>query len=163
MRRPRTTIVGLMAAVAVVALDFSLIRMMGYERGLVIGIALNVGIVRWWSSRGPSRRFWAGFEAIGLAAVLAFIGCSEAFPDTVPVCPLVPLYGLVPGLPTTTARRTAYYLAFPREIDPWHIIVILWEMAYYGLPMVLLATLGGSLAARSRFHRYSRSGLPESV
>jgi hypothetical protein len=102
VRALRVTTAGMMLGVAVVAVDFFLIVDVFYGV-LLIGLALNLGLVRMARSHGRKRRFWAGFEATGLAMLLAFIACFEAFGEVVyaPVGAFV--YALI-GLQCVLAR-----------------------------------------------------------
>ena len=77
MKLPRISIAGMMAAVAVVALDCFVLVMTDGGGVLLVGLILTVGFVCWWRGRGKGRRFWFGFEVAGLAAVLASIGFMQ--------------------------------------------------------------------------------------
>src|SRR4051794_9630649 len=68
-----------MAAIVFVAIDCSVLRFPAHFAGcLLIGLAMQVGLFQLLRRRGRIRRFWAGFEATGLAALIAYIACLRA-------------------------------------------------------------------------------------
>ncbi len=109
MRVPRVTIAGMMAAVAVVAFDCFAVMMTDLLGVVLIVIALDVGFIRWWRVRGPRRRFWAGFEAAGLAALLAYIACVRATGAAILGLPILVL-GLLESVPIGAVRSAVYHL-----------------------------------------------------
>jgi hypothetical protein len=132
----RMSIAGMMAAVAVAALDCFVLIMTGGGGVLLVGLTLTVGFVCWWRGRGKTRRFWLGFEVAGLAAVLAYIGFIQTSD------------GLILKWPS-------YIFNLPYVIDLWDSLaaddsqiapLVLFEMSY-GLPILLIASIGGLLAA----------------
>ena len=132
-RRP-TTIAQMMALVAFAAVDCMAIPVADHFGGAwVVGVALQVGLLFLLRSRGRERRFWVGFEAVGLSMVIAFFACKSL------------------------ARRTIFRWPVWLFDNPYSFIdvndelmvyemVIIFEVAY-GLPMLLLALSGGMLAA----------------
>ena len=73
MKLPRVSIAGMMAAVAVVALDCFALITTGGVGVLLIGLILSVGFACWWRGHGRGRRFWLGFEVAGLVTVLVYV------------------------------------------------------------------------------------------
>src|SRR4051794_39895954 len=75
----RLTVSKLAALIAVVALNLSVGRgIFAYNEVLLCGLALigpvlQVGAFRLFRRRGPSRAFWAGFVAFGLAVSGSFV------------------------------------------------------------------------------------------
>jgi hypothetical protein len=126
----------MMAAVAVVALDCFVLVMTDGAGVLLVGLTLTVGFVYWWCGRGKVRRFWLGFEVAGLAAVLAYIGFIQTADE------------LILQWPEYLCNHAPYV------IDPWNSLaannsqiapLVLFEISY-GLPILLIASLGGLLA-----------------
>src|SRR5262245_51985524 len=80
MRTPiaRLTTRGTMAAVAVLALDCSCLRATyGGQGVLLVGLALNFALFRWWCGLAAKRPFWLGFTVSGSAAMLAYLACCN--------------------------------------------------------------------------------------
>jgi hypothetical protein len=83
MRRPRLLVGTVMIVVAVVAIDFTLIRVtfsraMTFGHGLQvlintmpIGLALNIGVLSILRTRGRARAFWVGFLLCGTIAMIS--------------------------------------------------------------------------------------------
>jgi hypothetical protein len=132
MRMPhvRFTLRRMMVAVAMIALICSVVTITRGAGILLIGLALAVGGYCW--SGAKDKRFWLGFEVAGLAAVLAYIGYVEAggpiavFTGAIRVLDLLPLGSLV-------------------VYNPLSARDVIFE-ASYGLPMLLIASVGGVLA-----------------
>ena len=134
MKCPRITIAGLMAAVAVIAFDCFLLMMTDGAGILLVGLALTVGFVCWWRGRGKGKRFWLGFEVAGLAVVVAFIGTIQGSGGLILQWPAYLIeWGLV-HLPYATAL-----------MDTLIGEIILFEVSF-GIPMLLIASVGGLLA-----------------
>jgi hypothetical protein len=138
---PRTSIAGMMAAVAVVAFDCFVLIMTDGGGVLLVGLTLTVGFVCWWRGRGKGRRFWLGFEVAGIAAVLAYTSIIQTDDGLIAQWPM---YLLNLGL-----ARSSYV------VDLWNFLaadnsqaapLALFEMSY-GLPMLLIAAIGGLVAA----------------
>ena len=84
MRPHRSTIAGMMAVVALAALDCLAVRIADFVAGCwLVVAAMQVGLFAMIRSRGWGRRFWAGFEATGLGLLLAYIAGSHAGPRVV--------------------------------------------------------------------------------
>jgi hypothetical protein len=77
VKPPRFSIARLMAIVGVVAFNGSIVRAYVMEclgNGILLsGLALQVGLLCWIRCRAHVRPFWAGFEVVGLASVLAIL------------------------------------------------------------------------------------------
>jgi hypothetical protein len=136
MKLPRTSIAGMMAAVAVVALDCFVLVMTDGGGVLLVGLILTVGFVCWWRGRGKGRRFWFGFEVAGLAAVLAYIGFVQTSNELILQWPTY----LLNHAPYANYLWT-FLVASKSQITG----LVLFEVSY-GLPMLLIASLGGLLA-----------------
>jgi hypothetical protein len=161
MRVPRVTIAGMMAAVAVVAFDCFLLVMTDGAGVLLTGLALNVGLVLGWRGRGTRRRFWAGFVATALAVLLGYAICFsfEVAALTTYQWPLFVFNQLIMAhLPPTAEDWVMGLLADPMR--QFIFILILFEVSC-GLPMLLLAAIGGALAAWIGSRRAPRSGAAE--
>jgi hypothetical protein len=89
MRRSRFTIARCMIWTAVLAVNAGLVRAYVVQEmfygGILIFIALQVGLWCLLHSRGLAHNFWLGFEVSGVFAVLAMFSC-EVFPE--PPCQL---------------------------------------------------------------------------
>src|SRR5262249_39556357 len=85
MTRPRLTIARWMALIAILAVNAALIRAFVVDEmfigGILIIIALQLGLCCLLRSEGSVRRFWLGFEVAGMASVLVLFSC-EGFPDS---------------------------------------------------------------------------------
>jgi hypothetical protein len=133
--RPRISIAGMMIAVAVIAFDSFLLIMTEGVGILLVGLTLTIGIVCWWRGRGKGKRFWLGFEAAGLAAVLAYIGCVEASGGLILRWPV--------RLPYVIELCDSLSASGPLNGDL--VLLILFEV-FFGIPMLLIASIGGLLA-----------------
>jgi hypothetical protein len=152
MPRPRVTIVGIMAAVVFAAIDCAAVRVAEVFAGaFLIGIGVQVGLFLWMRGRGRDRRFWAGFVATGLVAMLAYIICSRSGLRMINRWPLYlfndVIYASLPHLPAVVS---GWFLdhAYINLNSPLRVIdvVAVFEVSY-GLPMLLLASVGGLLTA----------------
>jgi hypothetical protein len=125
----------MMAVVAVVALDCFVLAMTDGGGVLLVGLTLTVGFVCWWCGRGKDRRFWLGFEVAGLAAVLAYIGFMQTSNELILQWPsyLLNHAPYVNDLWTSLAANKSQIAG-----------LVLFEVSY-GLPMLLIASLGGLL------------------
>jgi hypothetical protein len=135
MKLPRISIAGMMAAVAVVALDCFVLVITDGGGVLLVGLILTVGFVCWWRGRGKGRRFWFGFEVAGLAAVLAYIGFVQTSNELILQWPTYLL---------NHAPYANYLWTFLVAIKSQIAGLVLFEVSY-GLPMLLIASLGGLL------------------
>jgi hypothetical protein len=145
MRMPSVqfTVRGMMVAVAVIALDFFVLIMTDGGAGvLLIGPLLNVGFVRWWRTQGRRRRFWGGFVAAGLGAVLAYIGCVQAL-GPADLWPWFIINSTLPYLPLRAAEWFEDIYDAPNNLI---FMITMFEVAF-GLPMLLFAFIGGRLSA----------------
>jgi hypothetical protein len=133
MKRPRISIAGMMAAVAVVALDCFVLVMTDGGGVLLVGLVLTVGFACWWRGRRKGRRFWFGFEVAGLAAVLAYIGFMQISNELIFQWPTY----LLNHAPYANYLWT-FLVASKSQIAG----LVLFEVSY-GLPMLLIAFLGG--------------------
>ena len=103
-------------------------------------------------SVGRIRRFWAGFEATGLGLLLAYIACSYAglrVFDRWAYKVSESVYGSLRGLPPDAFRWCFEHglVIDPRKPLKVYEVVAVFEVAY-GLPMLILAIVGGFLAAK---------------
>ncbi|WP_435015398.1 hypothetical protein TA3x_002936 [Tundrisphaera sp. TA3] len=138
MNRPRLTIARWMGLTAIVATSLALVRaFLVHEMfcgGILIFMALLVGLWNLPGSSGRRRRFWLGFEASGVAAVLLLFSC-EYFPDAA-------LNRLV--LRYTMGAGSLAYAILPEPYEDrldqsWEIFLAV----VYFVPEFLVAMLGG--------------------
>jgi hypothetical protein len=152
VRIPRTTLKGLLAVVLLIAFEASVLELTGGAGVLLIGLALAAGVVRWWQAE--DKHFWAGFNAAGVLAVIVFCNYVDA--------------GIALGiLPGTFFLIHLLPWRFP-DASLFLIERIVIPEASYGLPMLLIATIGGlaatllprrTAAARTRPVRFTIYGL----
>jgi hypothetical protein len=108
---------------------------------LMVGLALTVGFLCWWRGHGKGKRFWFGFELAGLAAVVAYVATINLSE------------GLMIQWPFYLLQLGAVYVPYVMELveslegSPAVIREILLFEVSYGLPMLLIASLGGILTA----------------
>jgi hypothetical protein len=130
----RLSIADLMALVAFAAVDCLVIPVVDhFAAALLLGFALQAGLLLLLRSRGRRRYFLSGFEVVGGALLLTFFACKT--------------------VAWATMCRWPSYL-FDNAYSPIEIHgelkvyewVIVFEVSY-GLPMFLLALTGGLLAA----------------
>jgi len=131
-----------MGLTAVLAVNAALVRAFVVEEmfygGILIFIALQVGLWCLVHSRGRLRRFWLGFEISGIAAVLLLFSC-ELFPGS-PLNRLVMSYTDIAvnlgfsRLPTPLADHLD---------DHWDLFLAV----VYFVPELVAALLGGMIAA----------------
>jgi hypothetical protein len=145
----RFTISRWMAATAILGANIGLLRAyliaeqaadhMGLFDGcFLIIFALQIGLCYYMNTQGIARRLWIGFEICGLVATVALLALS--------------MFDLeVFDLYTRRASEVSY-LCLPTRVDvfltnehwDWFLAMI------YFLPELLIATLGGLLAALIR-------------
>ena len=153
IRPHRSTIAGMMAVVALAALDCLAVRIADFLAGCwLVVAAMQVGLFAMFRSRGWGRRFWAGFEATGLGLLLAYTAGSHASPRVVngwAYRVTEGIYGSMLGLPADAFQWCWEHglVIDPRKPLKVYEAVAVFEVAY-GLPMLLLAGVGGALAAR---------------
>jgi hypothetical protein len=138
----RVTIGRWMGLTAILAVNAALVRAFVLQEmfygGILIFIALQVGLWCLLHSRGRNRRFWMGFEVCGATAVLLLFSC-ELFPSS-------PLNRL-----EMSYTQIAVNLTFAHLYDPLashlddhqdQLLAII-----YFLPEFVAALLGGMIAA----------------
>jgi hypothetical protein len=142
MKRPRVTIARWMGLIAVLAVNAGLVRAFVVQEmfcgGILIFIALQVGLWCLLRSRGWVRRFWIGFEISGVAAVLALFSC-EVFPDSA-------LNRLLMTYTDIAANLAFSHLPTPLadHLDEcWDLFLAV----VYFMPELTAALLGGTIAA----------------
>jgi hypothetical protein len=157
MRMPNVqfTVRGMMVAVAVIAFDFFVLIMTDGAGVLLIGLLLNVGFVRWWRTQGRHRRYWGGFVAAGLGAVLAYSSCAQMLGSTFFDWPWFILSNTLPYLPLRAAERIEDLYDAPNHLIA--IFMITTFESTFGLPMILFALIGGLLSAFTWPPRVRRS------
>jgi hypothetical protein len=143
--RVQFTVRGMMVAVAVIAADCFVFVMTDGGGVLLIELLLNVGFVRWWRTQGKHRRFWGGFVAAGLGAVLAFIGCIYTLGTDFALWPMNNLMSIPQYLPTAAGEWFDSFVA--RQVQSQLIFAIMFFEVGFGLPMLLFALIGGLLSA----------------
>jgi hypothetical protein len=151
MRLPQITTAGMMAVVVLAAVDCSLIRFWdAFAGGLLMGLALQVGLLGLPLSRGRGRRFWVGFEATGLAALLIYVPCHRVFFTQVIVPWTYHLFGAINRAMTHLSYGALVWYRRHLFINPGGALrtidVIALQEVSFGLPMLLLASVGGLLA-----------------
>jgi hypothetical protein len=146
MRMPSVqfTVRGMMLTTAVIALDCFALVITDGAGVLLIGLLLNVGFVRWCRTQGRRRRFWGGFVAAGLVVVLAYIGCIQVLGDNFAQWPLFILINTPQYLPTWAGEWLDNFIGTHSRF-PLSFAVAIFEVGF-GLPMLLLASIGGLLS-----------------
>ena len=140
MKLPRVSIAGMMAAVAVVALDCFALITTGGAGVLLIGLILSVGFACWWRGHGRGRRFWLGFEVAGLVTVLVYVFFARSNDELIAEWPM---YVLDLGL-----KRSPLLVGFWTSLSKQQSQIaglVVFEMFYAPL-MALVASLGGMFA-----------------
>lgn len=123
-----------MALVAFAAVDCLVIPVADhFAAGLLLGFALQAGLLLLLRSRGRRRSFWTGFEVVGGSLLLTFFACKTAIWAT--MCRW-PLY-------LFDTPKSPIEIHGDLKVYEW---VIVFELSY-GLPMFLLALAGGFIAA----------------
>jgi hypothetical protein len=173
VKRPRVKIITLMTVVGVVALNLAVGRALyAYDieilgGSVLIGLSLQMGLIRLIRRRGRARAFWAGFVATGSLAFLTF---------------LLAMLAQGPG-----AYETVWYRVWSEYIDvtqEWltylpggaaiqamtqhqntaKAALIVMSMLIFSVPQLLIALSGGLLAiavfwiVSARLDRSGRSG-----
>ena len=141
MKRPRITIARCMGVTAILALNSGLVRAFVVQEmfygGILIFIALQVGLWCLLRSRGLVRRFWIGFEISGVAVVLTLFSC-EVFPDSA-------LNRLLMSYIDVSANLAFSHLPTPLadHLDEhWDLFLAV----VYFVPELTAAFLGGTIA-----------------
>jgi hypothetical protein len=152
MRPHRSTIAGMMVVVALAALDCLGARVADFLAGCwLVGVTMQVGLFAVFRSRGWYRRFWAGFEATGIALLLAYAAGSHTSRRVVNGWAhrvTEGIYGAFLRLPADAFQWCFDHglVIDPRKPLKVYEVVAVFEVAY-GLPILLLAGVGGALAA----------------
>lgn len=153
MQWHRSTIAGLWAVVAIAALDCLGVRHSEFLAGCwLVGAAIQVGLIAMLRSRGRSRHFWTGFETTGLGLLLAYAVFSQSCRRVVyrwAYWVTESIYDSMLGLPPDVFQ---WCFEHGLVIDPQRSLkvyemVAVFEVAY-GLPILLLAGVGGVLSAK---------------
>lgn len=153
MRLHKFTTSGMMAVVVLAAVDCYLIRFWDALAGaLLMGLALQFGLFLLLRSRARGRRFWVGFEGTGLAALLIYLPCHRFFFTQI----IVPWTFQVSGSIDRAMRYLPYHVfgwyrrhLFINPNNALRIIdLIALQEVSFGLPVLLLASVGGLLAVR---------------
>jgi hypothetical protein len=150
----------LMAIVAVIAIDIAAVRVLfacnvNLPRGVsLIGVALQVGLYRLATSRGPARTFWAGFVASGLMAMSSFVldmihpvlswDAHVALPGTTPAPGRWTVWSYYGQIAWIALQRLPYSASLLRVDGLLKVITLL----VFFLPQMLFACTGGLLARR---------------
>jgi hypothetical protein len=147
------TVRGMMVTVAVIAFDCFVLIMTDGNGVLLIGLLLNVGFIRWWRTQGRRRRFWGGFVVAGMGAVLAYIGYIQTLLPAFFELLSFSYSRTLPYLPNKAAEWVDVVLDAPNNLI---FMIPIIEVAF-GLPMLLLALIGGLLSAFTRRQRVPHS------
>jgi hypothetical protein len=131
-----------MGLTAILALNAALVRAFVVHEmfygGILIFIALQVGLWCLLRSRGRLRRFWLGFEVAGISAVLVLFSC-EVFPGS-PLNSLVLSYTGIAFDVASTHLPTPLADYIEEHLD--HFLAVV-----YFAPELVTALLGGMVAA----------------
>lgn len=161
----RCTTRGMMAAVAVLALDCFLLRVTSGGQGvLLIGTCVNIGLFRLWRACTTNPRFWFGFAMTGGAVTLAYVGCfwTDALygrlPDALEEWP----FNCMMVIHSYSCPKISQEIeclvnsAFSAHSTDWCSSTIILE-ATCGLPMLLLAAVGGIACQRLHIKLWKRN------
>lgn len=165
MKTPRSRIAWLMVMAGFTAIYCCLIKAPTYFAGCyLIGLSLIVGFPLIFRGRGPGRRFWAGFEAIGLITLVVFIACRTAFDQVVVRWPMILYESYRNSLSHLPPDVVDWLLGHIYVFDPRGNMTVLQMITVmetsYGLPMLLFAFIGGLLAV---FFRHRSTNQEESL
>jgi hypothetical protein len=150
MRIPKVTIKGLMIAVLILAVDCFLIVEVFYGVFLPI-LTLNFGLIQILRPRTRKRRFWVGSMVTGLVLLAVHVGLAlndEEFYGQWPsdvlnfVLGLVTLY-LSPETQISVAPYLGRFLSLLNDPIGANVFLIVVFETTIGLPLVVLATIGG--------------------
>ena len=142
MKPQRLTIARWMGLIAVLSVNAALVRAFVVQEmfigGILIFMALQLGLLGFLRSRGRHRRFWLGFEVSGMAAVLALFSC-EFLPDS-------PMNRMVLSYTSTVEELAFTHLPTPLSdyLDEHQDMLLV--IAYF-MPELIVALLGGMIAA----------------
>ena len=132
-----------MALVAILAVDSTALRSFlvgGLEGFLVIGLGLQVGLLCMIASHGSVRRFWIGFEASGLLAMIAYVGLAMLAPESMDLFFINGMNFLARQVPSAVVQQ----IIVEEQSETLTTILMLQE-ALLGLPQLLVALSGGVL------------------
>ena len=142
MKRRSLTIAQWMGLTAILAVNAALVRSFVVHEmfygGILLFIALQVGLWCLLHSRGRHLRFWLGFEVSGMTAVLVLFSC-ELFPGS-PLNRLVMSYTEIAVNLAFTHLPTPLADHFDEHLDQ------LLAVAYF-VPELVVVLLGGMIAA----------------
>jgi hypothetical protein len=148
MRFPRVTIQGLMIATAVIAVDVYLL-VMDWVVVFVLLLGLNLGLILILRKPRTQRRFWVGFEVVGLILLGISVGLIRYRGDLVSLWPSTCSNFVLDRLSPTAQDWAAPWLDRLTENYPGEseLEMLGWSLVRYettiGLPLVVLATIGG--------------------
>jgi hypothetical protein len=148
MRIPKVTIKGLMITVAVFALDFYLV-LEDFAGVFLPILGLNLGLILILRKERTKRRFWVGFEVLGLILLGMYVGMLRYQVDPYFAWPWTFYDFLFDQLSPAAQEAVAPWLdrlleSYPGESE---VEMAIWQIILYestcGLHLVLLATIGG--------------------
>ena len=141
MKRPSMTIARWMGVTAVLAVNAALVRAFVVQEmfcgGILIFVALQVGLWCLLRSQGRVRRFWMGFEVFGVASVLAMFSC-----EIIPTSALAGVVISYTDLAIDFATSQLPTLLVDQLDEHWQLFLAI----VYFVPELLVALLGGAIA-----------------
>ncbi len=148
MKPPHRRLAWLLMMAGFAAIYCSLIKAPAYFAGsYLIGLCLLVGFPLMLRSRGAKRRFWTCFEGTGFITLVVFITCRTAFDQIVVRWPIILYEGYRNSLSHLPPGVVDWLLSHIYVFDPRGNLTVLQMItameATYGLPMLLIAFIGG--------------------
>jgi hypothetical protein len=168
MNAPRRRLAWLLVVAGFAAIYCCLIKAPAYFAGsYLIGLSLQLGFPLMLRGRSAKRCFWAGFEATGLITLVVFITCRTAFDQIVVRWPMILYEGYRNSLSPPPPAGVDCLLSHIYVFDPrgnLNVLRMITAMeASYGLPMLLLAFIGGLSALLLRRKDINQEGNRDSL
>ena len=152
MRSSRSRMAWIMVMAGFAVIDCLLITRpapFAWAGSYLIGLSLQVGFPLMLRGRGQGRRFWVGFEATGSIALVAYIACRMAFSQVVVRWPMFLYESYRSSLSHLRPEVVDWLLGHIYVFDPrgslTRLQILTTMEASFGLPMLLLALVGGLL------------------
>lgn len=153
MDRSRFAIASRMTAVGIAAVDCGILVQLAtsFAGGYLLALALQIGLFVMLRGTGRMRRFWIGFESIGLACLIAYVVCCSFFNGLILQWPSVLYQSYRSGLSNWSPEVVEWLLTHIYIVDPRGNLTVLQKLLVleipFGLPMLVLAAIGGGISA----------------
>jgi hypothetical protein len=149
MNLPRFSIAWIMAIIAIVAIDFAVIRELD-RTGTLVGGLIAIGslpmagilmlgipsLIKGFSGRGDVRPFLNGFEGVGWTILFVYTGSAILFPES------------IAGQLESVLDSLLELMGWDTSDPSWHLFGLFVGILIHLLPQSVIALIGGWLNQR---------------